>query len=99
MRVPQAYLPPELLPGASDVYAAFWELSSDRQIGFSTGPVPWSSIDRWLERRGVTDAAEAQTFIRLIREMDEVYLAHDPKKTAPAVSAPVSLRQMFQSKG
>lgn len=95
--IPPAYAPPELLPGATDVYSAFWELSSDRQIGMAVGPVPWSSIDRWLRRKRVTDAADIQVFIRLIREMDEVYLGHDPAAAAPVIAPPLSLRELAAS--
>lgn len=70
--LPPHLQPPELLPGASEVYAAFWELSTDRFIGMAAGPIPAAAIARWAQRHGYTVDEEIE-FRRLIRAMDKVF--------------------------
>lgn len=70
--IPPHYLPPELLPGASDWLDAFNELSTDRLVTqYGSMPIPAASIDRhvfgWEEW-------EAFAFRRCIRAMDVAYL-------------------------
>lgn len=55
-------------------YVAFWELSTDRQIGFGIGPLPWSAIDRYAGRFGIDDPDEFDRFKRLMRAMDRAFL-------------------------
>lgn len=69
--IPPELLPPKLLPGAEEWLSAFWELSTDRQIGFSTGPIPSASIDRRTMRM---DEEEAVMFRTCIRAMDQSFL-------------------------
>jgi hypothetical protein len=54
-------------------WAAFWDLTTDRQIGFATGPIPWSAIDRYAARYRIPDF---DRFSELIRAMDATYLEH-----------------------
>jgi hypothetical protein len=63
------------------VWDAFWRLSTDRQIGAmgGVGRIPWSSIDRFAERRGMGEQ-EAEEFTRLIEVMDLAYTAHANEK-------------------
>lgn len=53
------------------------------------GPVPSSAIDRWVDRRGLGDEAEA--FRTAIRAMDAEFLAHarDEMPTAASDKKPV----------
>lgn len=60
-----------MLPGAEEWLSAFWELSTDRQVGFATGPIPSASIDR---RTAGMDADEAAMFRYCIREMDKAFM-------------------------
>lgn len=71
--IPDELEPPELLPGARWLYDAFWELSTDRQIGMAAGPIPASSIAR--ETVGWPDD-DAEAFRIAMREMDGVWLEH-----------------------
>ncbi|WP_437437240.1 phage tail assembly chaperone [Shinella daejeonensis] len=69
--IPDELWPPDLLPGADAWLSAFWELSTDRQIGFATGPVPSSSIDRYTAG---WEPEEASRFRHCIREMDKAFM-------------------------
>lgn len=55
-------------------WSAFSDLSSDRQVGFGIGPIPWTAIDRYAERRQIDDTDEYDRFLRLIRAMDRAFL-------------------------
>jgi hypothetical protein len=48
---------------------AWGDLSTCRQIGMAVGPIPWTAIVAWCDRRGLDpDAAELVT--RVIRVLD-----------------------------
>ncbi|GGE18123.1 hypothetical protein GCM10011390_41640 [Aureimonas endophytica] len=64
-------------PGTETWLSAFWEISSERQIGMGLGQVPGSAIDRWAAKLGV---AEPGMFRACIRAMDGVYLDHANKR-------------------
>jgi hypothetical protein len=53
--------------------SAFWELSSDRQIGMSAGPIPYTAIDRWAHRNGV-EPEDFHVLLTVIRAMDAEWL-------------------------
>ena len=72
--VPSYLYAPDVLPGFEPWLLAFWELSTDRQIGGErTGPIPASSISRECADM---DPDEAVLFRRCMRALDRVYLAH-----------------------
>lgn len=78
--VPPALLSrPDLDPALEWVWKAFWGLSSDRQVGMSLGPIPWSSINAYGLRMDL-DLDEFEKFEGLIRAMDGAYLDHHNKK-------------------
>lgn len=52
---------------------AFWELSSERQFGHAIGPIPWSKIVQYGERRKLDDAMML-VFEHVMRILDEAYL-------------------------
>jgi len=52
---------------------AFWELSSERQFGTCIGPIPWSKILEYGERKGL-DYSMLAVFERVVRDLDEAYL-------------------------
>jgi hypothetical protein len=54
---------------------AFSELSSERYFGQAIGPIPWSKIVFYGERRGLDDSM-MRVFETVIRELDEAYLSH-----------------------
>lgn len=80
--------PPDLLPGADEFLAAFWEMSSDRHIGMTAGPIPLSAIERWAARNGFEDLEEFSVLVSCIREMDSEWLCREtpivPIKRVPA---------------
>src|SRR5262249_1598149 len=56
-------------------WEAFAQLSTDRPVGLSRGAIPWSSIDGYAARFSIA-GDESGRFARLIRAMDEAYLAY-----------------------
>ena len=75
---------PELLPGLDHWLELFWELSTDRQIGMSVGPIPSASIDRAIQTSGIGEH-ESDLFRHCIRQADKAYLeiaALDEKERA-----------------
>lgn len=52
---------------------AFWELSTERPIGWTTGPIPHSAVLRYGERCEL-DEAMIDVFLQVIRAMDSGYL-------------------------
>ncbi|MGJ0505608.1 MAG: phage tail assembly chaperone [Methylocystis sp.] len=66
---------PEIAPHLQFVWGAFWELGSDRSLTMGgVGAIPFSSIDRYAVRFGITDTDQFTRFIRLLRQMDAKYL-------------------------
>ena len=55
-------------------WRAFWELSSDRSVGFGVGPIPFTAIARYADRYGVGERDAFERFLELIRGMDAAYL-------------------------
>jgi hypothetical protein len=62
-----------LLPGAGLFLDAFWELSTDRQIGMGAGPIPAGAIER---HTAGWPPCDADMFRTCIRAMDRVFLRH-----------------------
>ena len=63
---------------------SFHDLSTERSVGMSLGPIPWSKIVQYADRYQLEpDVTEA--FIDIIRTMDVAYMKHnanEQKKTA-----------------
>jgi hypothetical protein len=69
--VPGEYLRrPRLHPQYQFYWDAFWELSSDRQVGMAVGRIPFSAIDRYAERYGLAEVDEFDTFREIMRSLD-----------------------------
>jgi hypothetical protein len=61
----------------TNILAAFWKLSTCRNIGMGTGPIPWTAIDTFAVRHGYdADEIEYSTFVYLITEMDSTFLKY-----------------------
>ncbi|MGO3842546.1 MAG: phage tail assembly chaperone [Alcaligenes pakistanensis] len=71
--VPPGLIPPDLHDAEWSYWRAFRELGTERPGGLTTGPIPWSAIEKYAERNSGLDP---DTFLLLIREMDDVYLFH-----------------------
>lgn len=54
-------------------FEAFWELSSDRQIGMGLGEIPFSAIDRYAVRYKIVSVDRFDEFRRVMRRMDAEY--------------------------
>lgn len=55
---------------------SFYDLGTERGIGMSLGPIPWSKIVAYAEHYGLEkDVTEA--FVDIIREMDSAYLDYN----------------------
>lgn len=55
-------------------WQAFWDLTTDRQIGMGIGPIPWSAVDRYAARHRLDDDEQFDLFARFVRAMDAVFL-------------------------
>ena len=74
-KVPAGYLArPMVRATAAPIWDAFNVLSEDRPVGFGEGPIPFTAIDRYAERYGITDLDAFENFRSLIRSIDSEYL-------------------------
>lgn len=74
--VPEGLIAPDLSDVEWYLWEAFWELSTERQIGMREGPIPWSSIRAYLSH---STGINPDVFVAVIRAMDSVYLTHGKK--------------------
>ena len=72
---------PKVPESLAFTWRAFWELSTDRTIGMVEGPLPWSSIDRYAKRYGITDLDDFDYFSILLKQMDATYMEFRGKKS------------------
>lgn len=72
-RVPET---PEIYPDLAPVWEAFEFLSPSRPQGMSLGAIPLTEIVAyWKEIGGVLNQADLNEKVRLVRRLDDVYLA------------------------
>lgn len=73
---PQIKNAPRLRPGLELFYSAFWDMNSERQIGFgAVGRIPWSSIEAWADRHDLTwNQREELHFV--LGKMDREFIDH-----------------------
>ncbi len=64
---------------------AFWDCSTDRDIGMAEGPIPWSSMDKWARRYGYV-GTEFDRLVFIMRSMDSVYITERSKKHKKAMT-------------
>jgi hypothetical protein len=74
--IPEDCIAPELLEECRFAYTAFNELETDRSIGMALGPVPWSVINSYADRYGITDIDEFERFVFLIRVIENEKAKH-----------------------
>lgn len=58
---------------------AFFELDSERQVGFSILPIPWRSIVNYAQVYGLDDEQQ-EDLIFLVRKMDNAHIERIRKK-------------------
>lgn len=80
---------PQLLPGLAEVFAAFNELSTCRNIGLAVGPIPWTAIRQYAEFMGLDDL-QFENFNFLIRSMDRAYMEWNTARAKKALEKPDS---------
>lgn len=78
--MPAHLIPPPLEPEYESWLRAFWELSSERQIGFGLGSIPHSAIRNWADRAGY-DEDESESFLGAMRVLDRVWLEQASSKS------------------
>jgi len=72
--IPESAVPPELPDGLELYLSHFWELSTDRSIGFGcVGPIPWSILDKYARAHCDTDV-ELEDFVYYIRALDSEFM-------------------------
>ena len=72
---------PRLYPDLRAIWEAFWFLHSSRPVGMSVGAIPLSEIvTYWRSLDFVLDDDDFQMKVKLIREMDTVYLRWQRKQ-------------------
>lgn len=64
---------PDLAPWHDFFCREFWELSTERFLGFTIGPIPVSKIEERAERHGF-DSAMVVIYKALIRVQDNRYM-------------------------
>ena len=95
---------PRLQVGLEIYWRAFWECSTDRDIGMAEGPIPWSAIDRWAFRHGI-DGDDFDRLVLLLKAMDSVYIEERTKShkkqmdKAMKSKGPVGKKSAVPSKG
>ena len=72
------YEQPEIQPAHLWIWKAFHELTTERDLGFGVGPIPWQRIREYGDREGL-DESEFETFREVIRALDTEYLKHANK--------------------
>ena len=70
---------PGLLPGLEFYFNAYIQLRYDKQIGFTTGPIPWSSVIKWCNLHNIYDINDIEVVLRYIRALENAEFAFDQK--------------------
>jgi hypothetical protein len=74
---------PSISPDEVFYWSAFTELSRDRPTGMAAGEIPFSSIDRFATRHGISDIDEFERLRGIIRALDAVALERETPLDAP----------------
>lgn len=65
---------PEIDETIADAWRAFSEAGRDRQAGgVGPGPIPYTSVVRWLDENGITDRDDRETIRQLVFAADDEY--------------------------
>lgn len=64
---------PEIDETIADAWRAFGEAGRDRQSGMGLGPIPYTSVVRWLNENGITDREDRETIRQLVFAADDEY--------------------------
>lgn len=86
------YNQPDIPPHLGFIWLAFFDLSTERQIGMGVGPIPRSKIREYARELGIDDNSESfDRFTRIIHALDDEYVrrANEPSKKK---NEPVEIR-------
>ena len=64
---------PEVEPHLQWLWSAFWELSTERQLGMAVGPIPGSKIREYLRDEMELAGAEYDRARAIIRRADDAW--------------------------
>ena len=70
---------PRLNLGTQLYIDAFWELSTERDFGYSLGPIPWSKIMLYADRIGLNPTM-CDVFLLVMRELESHYNEYTKNK-------------------
>lgn len=84
---------PEIPPPYAHYWEAFHALSRDRAMGFGPGPIPWSAIDRYATRIGLTDPDAFADLAAVVMAVDGRYLALLAERTKQQKPDPTERRR------
>lgn len=90
---PEFYDRPEIEPHLMFLWTAFWDLSTERQMGMVIGPVPVSKMREYLRDELGLDGNEYDRARAIIRRADEAYCAmlNRRKEDGPEMAETVSI--------
>ena len=81
-QIPESLLnEPVLIEGLEIYYEGFWDLSPDRPLGMSAGPIPYQSIRYYCKDLGL-DEAQSDLMKKMIRKMDICFLEWQEKQAS-----------------
>lgn len=70
---------PEVFFGLELFFTAFWDLNSERQMGWGVGPIPFTSILEYADRHGIY-GEQLDDLVFYVKAMDSAYLEREAKK-------------------
>lgn len=70
---------PELWPGLELYLVGFFDLSGERSIGMTAGPIPWSAIQRYCDHHHL-DPDQGEEMHHHIAVLDDVWRKHHEAK-------------------
>ena len=63
------------------IWNAFFDLTGDRPAGMGfVGRIPFTSVDAYARRYGINHIDDFERFQRLLRIMDDAFVAHTMEK-------------------
>jgi hypothetical protein len=65
---------PEIEPHLTWLWNAFWELSTERQLGMSIGPIPGSKIREYLRDEMELSGSDYDRARAILRKADDAYV-------------------------
>jgi hypothetical protein len=99
---PQYFEQPDVPLHLHGIWDAFFELTTERQIGMAAGPIPASIIKRYGAGEYGLEGDELDRFYRIIGRMDGEYLGYkpaakpDPRERATAkIDDPRAMKEML----